>query len=117
MQDPDETRILILVTGEGMGEGDFELRQKLIQLYFRMLLENGLCPWAIGFYGAGVKLVTEGSPVLEMLDKLEEKGVLLISCITCLNHYSLTERLRVGVIGGMHDIVAAQWQASKTITL
>jgi selenium metabolism protein YedF len=115
---PDEaTSILIVVTDEGMGQGEPELRQKLIRIYFKMLLENGSFPWAICFYGAGVKLTIQGSPVLDLLDQLEDKGVLLISCLTCLNHYSLTEKVAVGVIGGMHDIVAAQWQADKVITL
>ena len=64
-----------------------------------------------------MKLVVEGSPVIDLLKQLESKGVLLISCLTCLNYYNLAEKVAVGVIGGMPDIVAAQWRASKVITL
>ena len=48
----------------------------------------------IAFYTEGVKLLVSGSPVLEQLKALEEKGVRLIACGTCLNHYGLADDLR-----------------------
>jgi hypothetical protein len=108
---------VVLFTDDGMGHAEPELRRKLPRIYFTMLLENNFLPAAICFYGDGVKLVVEGSPVLDLLRQLEEKGVVLISCVTCINHYNLAEKVAVGVIGGMHDIVAAQWHASKVITV
>ena len=74
-------------------------------------------PGAICFYTSGVKMVVEGSPVLDALQLLEARGVRLIICKTCLDHYGLTERVRVGIFGGMGDIIAAQWLAGKVITL
>ena len=113
----DLSGTIILVTDDGMGKAEPELRHKLIRIYLTMLLDSGLLPGAICFYADGVKLVVEGSPVLGLLKQLEDKGVLLISCVTCINHYNLAEKVAVGVMGGMHDIVAAQWQAGKVITL
>ena len=46
-----------------------------------------------------------------------EKGVQLIVCTTCLNHFKLMDKLQVGDAGGMKEIVEAQWQAQKVITL
>jgi hypothetical protein len=86
-------------------------------LYLKMLLENDLVPGAICFYASGVKLVIEGSPVIDLLKTIEAKGAHLIICITCLQHYGLTEKVAVGVQGGMNDIVLAQWMAAKVITL
>ena len=74
-------------------------------------------PAAICFYTDGVKLVVEGSAFLERLSQIEKAGVRLIICSTCLNYFGLTEKVRVGFVGGMPDIIEAQTKASKVITL
>jgi intracellular sulfur oxidation DsrE/DsrF family protein len=107
----------ILIARNGMGECEKELQQILINLYFMLLQENELYPGAICFYGDGVKLVIEGSPVLNTLQELEQKGVRLIICKTCLKHYGLENKVKVGTVGGMNDIVMAQWMADKVIAL
>lgn len=108
---------VILVTTNGMGHGDPELQHKLITTYFKLLDESNTLPAVICFYTEGVKLVTTGSPVLEVLRMLEAKGVHLVICSTCLNHYGLEDQVEVGVTGGMTDIIEAQWRADKVITL
>jgi sulfur relay (sulfurtransferase) complex TusBCD TusD component (DsrE family) len=108
---------VILITREGMGTSDVALQTKLLDTYLRLLVENHTLPAAICFYTEGVKLVVEGSPLLERLSTIEKVGVHLILCSTCLNYYGLTEKVRVGIIGGMPDIQAAQMNASKVITL
>jgi predicted peroxiredoxin len=108
---------VILINNDGMGAAEEVLRHKLLRIYLMMLQENGLYPGAICFYAGGVKMVVEGSPVLELLRSLEEKGVRLIVCATCLQYYELTEKVKVGIVGGMSDILLAQWMAGKVITL
>lgn len=108
---------VILITREGMGSADPVLQQKVLGTYLKLLLENGSLPSAICFYTDGVKLVVEGSPFLEQLSQVESKGVRLISCSTCLNYFELTEKVRVGIVGGMPDILEAQTRANKVITL
>ena len=72
---------------------------------------------AICFYTDGVRLVVEGSPVIELLKSLEAKGVRLILCSTCLSYFNLTDQVKVGIVGGMTDIIEAQRRASKVISL
>jgi intracellular sulfur oxidation DsrE/DsrF family protein len=108
---------VILVTRNGMGEGEVELQHKLLGIYFKMLRENEFLPGAICFYADGVKMVVEGSPVLDFLRELEQKGVHLIICSTCLQYYGLADKVAVGIVGGMHDIVLAQWMGNKVVTL
>ena len=55
--------------------------------------------------------------MLERLGALEERGVHLIVCSTCLNYFELTEKVKVGIIGGMGDILEAQVKAEKVISL
>lgn len=108
---------VLLLTHNGMGRADTELQHKLAGTYFGLLAENGVLPGVICFYTDGVRLVCEGSPVLDELRALEEKGVRLIVCGTCLNHFGLADKVRVGIVGGMTDIIEAQWRAEKVITL
>ncbi len=108
---------VILVTGDGMGQTDQELGHKLLKTYFHLLGEAEIHPGAICFYAAGVKMAVDGSPVLEELKVLENAGVPIILCGTCLNHYQLGEKIAVGIQGGMTDIIEAQFRADKVITL
>ena len=108
---------VILISNDGMGSAEEALRHKLLRTYLTMLRENELYPGAICFYAGGVKMVVEGSPVLDLLRELEGKGVRLIICTTCLQYFELTEKVAVGIVGGMGDIMLAQMMANKVITL
>jgi selenium metabolism protein YedF len=108
---------IIQITNDGMGKGDPALQHKLIVKYLELIQLNDSLPNAITFYTDGVKMVVEGSPALEQLRALESKGVRLIICGTCLDHYGLSEKVQVGIMGGMTDIIEAQVKADKVITL
>ena len=108
---------IILINRNGMGEADQILQHRLIGTYLKLLDEHDILPGAICFYAEGVHLAVEGSPVLEALRSLENKGVHLILCSTCLNYYSLMEKVKLGIVGGMGDILEAQSRASKVISL
>jgi selenium metabolism protein YedF len=116
-QTDNKPATVILVTRDGMGHADETLQHKLITTYFKLLDDSNTTPAAVCFYADGVKLVTSGSPVLEVLRALEAKGVHLVICSTCLNHYGLQDQVEVGVVGGMTDIIEAQWRADKVISL
>jgi len=109
--------VMIQVTQDGMGAADAGLQHALLRKYLLLLQQNGTLPSAICFYTSGVKMVIEGSPVLEVLQSLEAHGVRLIVCKTCLDYFGLLEKVRVGIVGGMGDIIAAQWLADKVISL
>lgn len=108
---------IIQITNNGMGKADETLQQKLVGKYLELIQLNDTLPNAICFYTDGVKLVVEGSPVLEQLKSLEVKGVRLIVCSTCLEYFNLIDKVQVGIVGGMTDIIEAQAQAMKVITL
>lgn len=108
---------VILVTRNGMGSAEPALQLKLINTYFKLLDENNTLPAAICFYTDGVKLAASGSPVVDALKTLEAKGVRLILCSTCLGYFNLTEQVQVGIVGGMADIIEAQFKAQKVISI
>ncbi|MGE5378982.1 MAG: DsrE family protein [Bacteroidota bacterium] len=41
----------------------------------------------------------------------------LICCSTCLDYFGLSEKVKVGIVGGMGDIIEAQAKAEKVITI
>jgi hypothetical protein len=113
----DASGTLLVINRDGMGHADTELRQKLLVKHLTVLATDGLLPGAICCYADGVKMAVEGSPAVEALRALEAKGVHVILCKTCLDHFGLLDRVQVGVVGGMGDIIAAQWKADKVIPL
>ena len=108
---------VVVITQERRASGPLELHLRLLGVYLKLLLDNGLRPGAICFYTNGVKLLVGGSPVLEALKSLERDGARLIACKTCLDYFNIGESVQVGVIGGMGHIQAAMAMAAKVITL
>ena len=53
---------------------------------------------------SGVRLAIKGSGSLANLKKLEDRGVEILSCGTCLEFYKLTDTLAVGGITNMYEI-------------
>jgi sulfur relay (sulfurtransferase) complex TusBCD TusD component (DsrE family) len=108
---------VLLITRRGMGHGEPDLQIRLLRTYLNLLIEDGQLPEAIALYTEGVHLALADSPVLDLLQNLQARGVHLILCKTCLDHYGVAAAVRVGIVGGMGDIVAAQYRAARVISL
>lgn len=85
--------------------------------FLGLLFENDILPAKILLYTDGVKLACEGSPVLENLQKMQDRGLEIILCSTCLDYFGLTDRVAVGIVGGMPDIIETMQKAGKVINL
>ena len=72
-------------------------------------------PSKILFYNSGAYLTCEDSDSLEDLKTLEAEGVEIYTCGTCLNFYDITDKLAVGSITNMYDIVEMMEKAGKVI--
>jgi len=103
----DETGLIYLVTSSLLGRGDEELGRVLMTSFFNTFLDNEELPSKLLFMNSGVYLTVEDSPVLESLNRMEEKGVEILSCGTCLDYYGLKEKLKVGEVTNMYDTVEA----------
>jgi intracellular sulfur oxidation DsrE/DsrF family protein len=111
------TDTIILITRKGMGQGPEDLQLMLLEKYLQLLDQSESLPAAICFYTEGVHLLADSSTLLPQLHSLEEKGVRLIVCSTCLKYYQLTDKLKAGIAGSMADIIEAQERARKVISL
>ncbi len=107
---------VIIVNSEGMGHGAHNLGMRLLQT---MLGKAGMIHdlEAIVFYNRGVRVLVEGSALLPALAAVEESGVDLIACGTCVDDFGIRDQVRVGRVGGMDDILAELDKADKVITL
>jgi selenium metabolism protein YedF len=87
------------------------------QLGTNTLAEAGPKPAKMIFINRGVMLTTAGSRVLDTLLQLEKEGVQIFSCGTCLNHYQLKEKLKVGQATNMYDTVHSLLTAEKVVSI
>ena len=98
-----------------MGEGNDELGAKLMNAFVFSLTQQDVLPDTLLFFNDGVKLTTEGSPVLDDLKKLAEAGVEILSCGTCLAFHDWTEKLAVGEVTNMYVIAQKQLEAGVVV--
>lgn len=90
------TAKVLLVQSEVLGRGEEQLGSLLMANFLRLLGESEKKPDTLVFWNTGVRLVCEGSPVLDHLKQLEEQGVNILACTTCLEYFDLTDKLVVG---------------------
>lgn len=67
------------------------------------------------FYNGGAKITCEGSDSLEDLKNLESQGVEIVTCGTCLDYYGMKDKLAVGIVTNMYDIVESMNNAGKIV--
>jgi selenium metabolism protein YedF len=113
----EKNGLIILVGSDTFGTGDRTLGQILMKGYIKTLLDVSPIPETMIFVNSGVNLTVEGSEVLKSLKKLEELGVEILSCGTCLDYYNLKEKLAVGQISNMYTIVEKLNNGENTIKL
>jgi len=93
------------VTSDRLGDGPEELGRLLMKNFIITLLESTELPDKILFVNRGVLLATEGSDLLEALEKLGNRGVEVLSCGVCLDFFGKRDALRAGSVTNMFTIV------------
>ncbi len=87
---------VFLIQSEGLGRGEDQLGGLLMANFLRLLGESKEKPGTIVFWNTGVRLVCEGSQVLDHLKRLEEQGVTIFACTTCLEYFDLIDKQKIG---------------------
>jgi intracellular sulfur oxidation DsrE/DsrF family protein len=107
----------ILVTSEFLGQGDDKLGAALTGSFLRKLCLTETLPQEIIFYNSGVKLLAEGSTVLDAIEMLSKKGVRLTACGTCVGHYELNNLADTVHVGDMAGIIAELMSSKNVVTV
>lgn len=108
---------VILITSQYLGQGDDVLGRILMKSFLYTLTQMKDAVSAMIFMNSGVALTAQGSEVLDHLLELEQSGVEILSCGTCLDFYNLKNQLMVGHVSNMYSILERISAAHKVITL
>jgi selenium metabolism protein YedF len=108
---------VIVIQSEHMGRGDEKLGKILMKSFIYTVRETKPYPKTILFFNSGVKLTVEESEVLDDLKALENEGVEIISCGTCLDYFNLKDKLGVGSISNMYTIYEKMRNSTNVVTI
>ncbi len=108
--------LVYLITSNSMGRGDDELGWGLMQTFIHTIREVQPLPARIFFYNSGVLLTSRESGSIKILKELEEKGVEILSCGTCLDYFNKTDSLLVGGLTNMYAILESMVKADKLVS-
>ena len=112
--DSREKGMLVVLSANVMGTGDEKLGKALMKAFVFALTRQDRLPETILCYNTGAYLTCEGADTLEDLKSLEAEGVTILTCGTCLDFYGMKEKLAVGSVTNMYDIVE-RMEAAKTV--
>ena len=111
----ETSNTIVVFKSQYMGHGDEKLGTVLAKgcVYAFSQLDNP--PKTIIFYNSGVKLLCEENEFVKDLKALQNKGVKIFACGTCLDYYQLKNKLLIGDITNMYDIVDMLNSSNKII--
>ena len=108
---------LLWIVNDTLGGGDPELGALLMEKYLYALARAEQVPARIILMNAGVKLACEGSPVVEDLKLLAERGGQIESCGTGRDYYQLGDQRGGAAAGTMPATVDATVGADDVVVL
>ena len=98
-----------------MGSGEEKLGKALMKAFIFALTKQDMLPETVLCYNSGAYLTCEGSDSLEDFKALEAEGVNIMTCGTCLDFYGIKDKLAVGSVTNMYDIVETMENAISII--
>ncbi len=110
-----EKGLVLVLASDEMGQGDAVLGRLLMKGFVYAVTQQDKLPETVLLFNGGAKLSCQGSDSLEDLKELEAQGVEILTCGTCLNHYGIAEKLLVGNVTNMYEIVEKMTGAKKIV--
>ena len=113
--DTKKKGMVVVLSANVMGTGEEKLGKALMKAFVFALTRQDVLPETIICYNTGAYLTCEGADTLEDLKSLEAEGVNIMTCGTCLDFYGIKEKLAVGSVTNMYEIVETMENAGKLI--
>ena len=110
-------KIMVLVTSDHMGHGDDGLGDMLMFNFLKTLKEMGSDLWRLVFVNSGVSFTAEGSEAVPILTELAGEGVQILACGACLAYFHILDKMRVGEVTNMLEIVTSMKLADSVVTI
>lgn len=108
---------IVVVNSEIMGSGSIELGQNLMGSFLRKIVTLENKPDAIIFYNSGVRLLVEGSLVLDAIDSLFKVGVDIIACGTCIGYFNIEDKIVIGRVSNMQEIASLLLDSESVVNI
>ena len=113
---PASARSIVYISSDTMGEGDAKLGSLLMRGFLKTLNELSPLPKALIFLNSGVKLVVEGADkTVPAIKELAAAGVDVMSCGTCLDFYEIKDKVAIGRVTNMYEIVETLDGAARVV--
>lgn len=110
-------RKVVVLSSDIMGRGDEELGGVLIKAFLNTLAESDSLPWRVVLFNRGVLLAVEEAETVQALEILSSMGVEILVCGTCLDFFGLKEKVAVGTVSNMYEILNSMLTASNSVTI
>lgn len=109
---------VLFISSDIVGRGEnLELGNLLMQKFLHEVGGHPVRPDTIIMMNNGVKLVEKASLAFGELKQLEELGVEILACGTCLSRLGLSESVAVGKASNMRDIADILLRAEKVLSI
>jgi selenium metabolism protein YedF len=110
-------KIMVLVTSVHMGHGDDGLGDMLMFNFLKTLKEMGPDLWRLVFVNSGVSFTAEGSEAVPILQELAGEGVQILACGACLAYFHILDKMQIGEVTNMLEIVTSMKDADSVVTI
>ena len=112
---PRDELLAILVAHDVLGGNDKELGEVLMKAFLGCISKLSRRPAVMAFMNEGVKLVLPESSACEYIRELEKAGTKILVCGTCTTHFNITDKVAVGTISNMFEIMEMITGADNTL--
>jgi selenium metabolism protein YedF len=109
--------IVIFISSDKIGEGADELGELLMSTLFKTIEDISIKPSKFIFMNTGVKLTSVNKDTVKSLKKIEESGIEIINCGTCLDFYEIKDKLKIGRVSNFFEILEILTGADRVISL
>ena len=113
--DSRKNGMVVVLSANVMGTGDEKLGTNLMKAFVFAVTKQDQLPETIVCYNTGAYLTCEGADTLEDMKALEAEGVNILTCGTCLDFYGIKDKLAVGAVTNMYEIVEVMEKAKNIV--
>jgi selenium metabolism protein YedF len=113
----ESSAYLFVISGDFMGKVEGDLGRVLIKAFLNTLAERDDLPSHLVLFNTGVALACGEAETLGALKRLEDRGVTILACGTCLDFLGLKDTLQAGTVSNMYEIVETLASTEKCIAI
>lgn len=106
--------LFIIIATDTMGKNE-ELGKILMKAYLETMLAYKQLPNTIFFMNTGIRMTTIDDTMISIIKEIENQGVEIFTCGTCLKFFNLESELKVGYRGTTNHIVEGIKDHKKTV--